>query len=104
MSACVVQKIHNSSQSAILTSAACNLTIIDGTYDGIINSGTASLSGNLNLEYISSGTVNIASGASIALTKNIKAAINVDGVCYVNGATVSAGVYTNIDSAGSATT
>lgn len=103
MSACVVQKIHNSSQSAILTSAACNLTIIDGTYDGIINSGTASLSGNLNLEYISSGTVNITSGASIALTKNIKAAINVDGVCYVNGATVAAGTYTNIDSAGSAT-
>lgn len=104
MTDCQVDKIISSPLAAIYTSATCILTISGGTYSTIQNLGATTLDGNLSIDYISSGTVNIASGASIALTSNISAtAINVDGGCTVNGAVVSAGTYTNIDSEGRAT-
>lgn len=104
MSDCIVQKIHNSSDTAILCSAACVCNIVGGTYDSIQNLGTLNLSSDLNLEFISSGTINIASGTSISLVKNISATtITVSGECTVNGAVVSSGTYTSIDSNGNAT-
>lgn len=92
--------------AGVFISATCVCTISGGTYGTVqCPSSNTTLAGNLTFTYFSSGTVNITSGTSIALTSNMSCtAINVNGVCYVNGATVAAGTYTNIDSAGSATT
>lgn len=91
--------------AGVYISAACVCTISGGTYGTVqCPSSNTTLAGNLTFTYFSSGTVNITSGTSITLTSNMSCtAINVDGVCYVNGATVTAGTYTNIDSNGSAT-
>lgn len=90
--------------AGVYISATCVCTISGGTYGTVqCPSSNTTLAGNLNFTYFSSGTVNITSGTSIALTSNMSCtAINVDGGCVVNGAVVSAGVYTNIDNTGRA--
>lgn len=91
--------------AGVYISATCVCTVSGGTYGTVqCPSSKTTLAGNLTFTYFSSGTVNITSGTSIVLTSNMSCtAINVDGVCYVNGATVTAGTYTNIDSSGKAT-
>lgn len=104
MTDCQVDQIISSPLAAIYTSATCILTISGGTCSTIQNLGTTNLAGTVSIGYLSSGTVNITSGTSISLTSNMSCtAINVDGGCTVNGAVVSAGTYTNIDSTGRAT-
>ena len=101
---CHVEPLESSPTAGIYTSATCQCNISGGTYGTVQNTGTTHISGSVAFTYISSGTVNIASGTSIALTNNMSCtAINVDGVCYVNGASVAAGTYTNISSDGTAT-
>ena len=90
--------------AGVYISATCVCTISGGTYGTVqCPSSNTTLAGNLNFTYFSSGTVNITSGTSIALTSNMSCtAINVDGGCVLPGAVVSAGVYTNIDNTGRA--
>lgn len=97
--------IHGSSGNSLFVQPNGTANVSNCDIGFLATRGVTNIAGNNVFEKVSSGTVNIASGASIALTSNMSCtAINVDGVCYVNGATVAAGVYTNIDSAGSATT
>ena len=102
---CYIEPIISSPQTAIYTSATCKYTISGGVYPTIQNLGITTLNGNVSLNFISSGTVNINSGCSIALEKDITAtAINVEeGGCVVNGSSIAEGTYTSIDSNGNAT-
>ena len=101
---CQIEQIVSSPMAGIYVAAQGQCTFSGGAYDTVQNLGSTTIIGNVSMTYLSSGTVNITSGASIALTSNISAtAINVEGAIVVNGASVAAGTYTKIDSTGTAT-